>query len=37
MACVVSPTTDLLYVARFEFGTLSDEGIIEVLRPDGET
>jgi len=32
---VVSPS-NLLYVARFEFGNLSDEGIIDVIKPSGE-
>ncbi|KRX06021.1 hypothetical protein PPERSA_01099 [Pseudocohnilembus persalinus] len=36
LACTVS-TSDLLYVARFEFGTLSDTGIIHVLTPGGQT
>lgn len=35
LACTVSPS-NLLYVARFEFGNLSNEGVIDVLRPNGE-
>jgi len=30
ISCVVSPS-DLLYVARFEFASLSEEGMISVI------